>query len=305
MGAPLVSVVVPTHHRPALLARAVGSALSQTLDDLEVIVVDDASTDDTPAALAALAALDGRVRSLALRTAGGAPAARNAGIDAASGRYVAFLDDDDEWLPTKLERQVALLEAEADVVLASCHHELVTHGGAAAYRGPTSCTRDELFWCDFLGGSSLGMVRREAFEQGLPRFDEGLPTCQDWDYWVRCAVVGEVAVVPEVLCRYTADGSDRLTNDLAKRLLGHERFAQRHAGAMSEHCRAYHRARRALMAAPARRAQALLGPRLLATLPPRVSWILAREIVAARAGAAVGDPGRGMRALHRSIAGRA
>ena len=306
MSGPLVSVVVPTHNRADRVARAVGSVLGQTLRDLEVIVVDDGSTDGTAARVAELAAGDDRVRPLYLPVAGGAPAARNCGLDASRGRFIAFLDDDDEWLPTKLERQVARLERDPALVLVSCHHLLVTGDGEVSYRGPTACTRAELLWCDFLGGSSLGLVRRDAFRDGeVPRFDPSLRTCQDWDYWVRCAAAGGVAVVPEALCRYDGGDGDRLTNDRAKRLDGHRRFVEKHTDAMSPDCRAYLGARLELMAAPDQRHELTLGPRLLRQLPPRVAWILATEIAHARWGARRGDPGRGMRRLHRSIRGRA
>lgn len=119
---PLVSVVVPTRDRVAMLMRAIDSVLAQTCGDFEVIVVDDASSDETLQRLAAHP--DPRIRSLPSVAAGGAPRARNRGIAAARGRYVAFLDDDDEWLPHKLERQ---LEAFAR---GSSRLGLV-HGGSA------------------------------------------------------------------------------------------------------------------------------------------------------------------------------
>ncbi|HYD08566.1 MAG TPA: hypothetical protein VEA78_00580, partial [Acidimicrobiales bacterium] len=98
---------------------------------------------------------------------------------------------------------------------------------------------------------------------------------------------------------------DRLTNDRAKRVEGHRRFLAKHGAAMSSDCRAYLGARIRLLAAGSQLAELALGPRFLATLPPRVSWILGREILAARAGERQGDPGRGMRRLHRSIEGAA
>lgn len=302
---PLVSVVVPTHDRAGIVGRAVQSALAQTVEDLEVLVVDDGSTDGTPSVLAELAACDTRVRPIRLDRPRGAPAARNRGIDEAVGRFVAFLDDDDEWLPHKLERQLAVMDQDPSLVLVSCHHALVDDRGREhPYRGPTSCTAAQLRWADFLGGSSLGVVRRAAFPGGLPRFDPELRTCQDWDYWVRCADAGPVAVVPEVLCRYAAGDGDRLTNDAAKREAGHRRFLAKHAASMSRDCRAYLDARIALMAAGSQAREWALGPRLVRTLPPRVSWILATEVLAARAGARAGDPGRGLRRLHRAIGAR-
>jgi glycosyltransferase involved in cell wall biosynthesis len=109
-----VSVVIPTYARPELVTRAVRSALAQTLADIEVIVVVDGPDDDTHKALSAVG--DPRLRVVGLPEQGGAPNARNAGVREARARWTALLDDDDEWLPEKLARQVALAE-RADVPL--------------------------------------------------------------------------------------------------------------------------------------------------------------------------------------------
>src|SRR6056297_2960635 len=103
-----VSVIIPTYNRAKTLLRAIDSALAQTIDDLEVVVVDDGSTDNTESVLAAYD--DPRVRPVIHETNQGANVARNTGLEHACGEYVAFLDSDDEWHPAKLERQLAVLE---------------------------------------------------------------------------------------------------------------------------------------------------------------------------------------------------
>lgn len=109
---PLVSVIIPTFNRAHHLPRSIRSALAQTYPNVEVIIVNDASTDDTAAVLATFT--DPRLRCLQHSTNQGAPAARNTGIGAARGEYVAFLDSDDEWVPEKLTIQMnALLEKRA------------------------------------------------------------------------------------------------------------------------------------------------------------------------------------------------
>lgn len=105
-SAPEVSVVIPTRSRPALVTRAVRSALAQTIENLEVIVVIDGPDDPTRAALAAIT--DSRLRVVGLPQQGGAPDARNAGVRAARARWTALLDDDDEWLAHKLAVQLDL-----------------------------------------------------------------------------------------------------------------------------------------------------------------------------------------------------
>ncbi|MFB9183109.1 glycosyltransferase family 2 protein [Dactylosporangium sucinum] len=114
MQRPEVSVVIPTRNRPELVVRAVRSALAQTVREIEVVVIIDGPDQATVAALKAIG--DERIRPIELPASGGAPAARNHGVDAANADWVAFLDDDDEWLPEKLATQLARARA-ADVPL--------------------------------------------------------------------------------------------------------------------------------------------------------------------------------------------
>lgn len=109
-----VSVVIPTYNRAPTLPRALESTLAQTIDDLEILVVDDGSTDDTASVLATYQDVDSRVRPVVHATNQGANVARNTGIEHARGEYIAFLDSDDEWHPEKLERQLAALEDRPD-----------------------------------------------------------------------------------------------------------------------------------------------------------------------------------------------
>src|SRR5574341_762936 len=112
-SSPLISVVIPTHNRSGLLPRAIKSVLGQSYPHFEVIIVDDASLDGTQEVVEALG--NGRLLYLRHTTNLGGSAARNTGIRAARGELVAFLDDDDEWLPQKLARQIqAALNAHHD-----------------------------------------------------------------------------------------------------------------------------------------------------------------------------------------------
>jgi glycosyltransferase involved in cell wall biosynthesis len=108
MSYPIVSVVIPTKNRPSLVDRAVRSVLCQTIESLEVVVVVDGPDPETEAVLAKIT--DARLRVVVLPASGGAPAARNAGFSGARGAWIALLDDDDEWLPNKLERQLHACE---------------------------------------------------------------------------------------------------------------------------------------------------------------------------------------------------
>jgi len=122
-GENLVSVIIPTRNRCERLRLAVRSVQEQTYRDLEIVIVDDASFDDTPSLASALARDDPRIVIVRNEEATGAARARNQGIAAGHGRFVAFLDDDDVWLRRKLDDQMAYLEARSDVGLVCCQYE--------------------------------------------------------------------------------------------------------------------------------------------------------------------------------------
>lgn len=217
---PRVSVVIPTYERADLVGRAVDSALAQTVEDVEVIVVDDGSTDGTREAVAAKS--DPRVRSLEHESNRGVSAARNTGIEAASGEYVAFLDSDDEWLPRKLERQLAALDDRGDGwVGAYC--DVATTGlsglgriaaavsesvfrSAAPREGGRELAEALLSMRVFMGPGSTLLVERDALA-AAGGFDEGLSIYEDWDLVLRVLSVGKIAYVDEPLAvtHFTGD----------------------------------------------------------------------------------------------------
>jgi glycosyltransferase involved in cell wall biosynthesis len=199
---PEVSVVIPTYNRAASIMAAVQSVLSQTWTDLELLVVDDGSSDETPGLLAGLA--DPRVTLLRHSSNRGAAAARNTGIEAARGAFVAFLDSDDQWLPRKLELQAAALMAAPAEQAVSCHGvrmHLLDHGIEREQQlsEPTHDWFTRLaLGCDLSPGTTL-LARREVFAQIGP-MDEGLPRFEDWDWLLRYAQAGGgIVVLHEVL----------------------------------------------------------------------------------------------------------
>lgn len=195
---PRVSVVIPAYNRERTLLRAVRSVLDQSFRDLELIVVDDASTDDTRTVVEGLA--DTRVRCVSHDRNRGAAAARNTGIRAARGDYVAFLDSDDEWLPHKLEVQMAgLLSAPKDVC-ASCSGYRLVFGGRVVDKIPRLTDpwqKGLLLGCDLSPGSTQVVSRSVFHEVGL--LDEELPRYEDWDWLLRYARRYRMQVADEVL----------------------------------------------------------------------------------------------------------
>ena len=201
-GAPQVSVVIPTRNREHLIADAVGNALDQPGVRVEVVVVDDASDDGTAGVLGAID--DQRLRVVRRRERGRLAAARNSGIAAASGRCVAFLDDDDLWSPDKLRLQLAAVEAS---------------GAGFAYGGAVTVNDDleplhlwrqpepkdllrELLVLNVLPAGASNVLARTALLRELGGFDTALSHTTDWDMWIRLARATSAASVPEVVVAY-------------------------------------------------------------------------------------------------------
>jgi hypothetical protein len=195
-----VSVIIPTYNRPELLRVAVESVLAQTYPAVEIIVVDDGSTDDTTSMMAQYA---GRVTYIRQANEG-VEAARNRGIQAASGEYMTFLDDDDLLLPTKLERQVQVLENRPNIGLVHCGYYHIDKDGNRLERIsflPNGNLQDLV--CTNLIWSGAPLIRRQCLEQtGL--FDEATwGSSADWDMWLRIAQAGyRFACVQEPLGAY-------------------------------------------------------------------------------------------------------
>ncbi|GAB47016.1 glycosyltransferase family 2 protein [Mobilicoccus pelagius] len=221
---PLVSVLVPAYKRADTIVAAVRSALDQTWTNLEVVVVDDHSEDGTERALAEID--DDRVTLLTHETNRGGNAARRTAIEASRGEFLAFLDADDLWLPTKVEKQVAALEAGGPTAgLSYTWYDLrYPDGRLEAGRRPTASgvRALELLQANVIGTFSCVMVRREVVDTvGTP--DPGLPSCQDWEFYLRVNEEWSIECVPEVLVHYWRDDSDvhRISASAAKVSAGH------------------------------------------------------------------------------------
>ena len=194
-----ISVIIPTYNHARFLPAAVGSARAQGWPGLEIIVVDDGSTDDTQRVLSDLAGDD--LRSIT-QTRSGAAAARNRAIKESRGEFVAFLDADDYWLPGKLEAQMRVFElGSRDRVFVYCGSLIVDDKGDTIDARPAAGSDlllGKLVWENVLTTGSLIIKRSALFDVGM--FDESLDTLgEDWDLWLRLAMRYEGACVPDPL----------------------------------------------------------------------------------------------------------
>lgn len=215
-----VSAIITTHNRLELLKRAIDSVLNQTYQDIECIVVSDNSTDGTDEYCRSLTGIT--YISIPAEESLGGNHARNVGIKASKGEYVAFLDDDDYWLPEKIEKQVALAELHhADFIYCLKKKEIIDSGDVhydlqeirSEYCGDVSKT----VLHNMITTSSAIMIRREALnEVGL--FDENLQFWQDFELIVRLAQKTPFYCLNEPLTVYRVDTSDnaRLTNQYSE-----------------------------------------------------------------------------------------
>ncbi|HVG04207.1 MAG TPA: glycosyltransferase family A protein [Burkholderiaceae bacterium] len=231
---PLVSVIIPAYNAAAFISDTLASALSQTYRNLEVLVVDDGSSDDTAGIVRAAAAADRRVH-LIQQLNQGVAVARNTAIAHSRGKYIAPLDADDTWLPSKIEKQVKCLEVSDDLVGLNYTWWLGIDERGATIRASHPWkvegeAADALTALNFIGNASVPMMRKTCLERvgGYePRFrSEGAQGCEDWDLALRIAEQYRVSVVPEYLTGYRqVPGS--MSSNLVTMTKSHELMLER------------------------------------------------------------------------------
>lgn len=219
MDKALVSVIIPAFDAAEHIRQTLDSVLAQTYPKIEVIVVDDGSSDATSTVVKEFAARDARIQLLQQRNAG-TGAARNTAIQAARGKYIAPLDADDFWFPEKLEKQVARLEqCSKETGLVYCWSMLIDQHGEL-FR---DCSHTEegrlrraLVLRNIVGNGSVPLFRATILEKiglYLTRAEQGgAQGCEDWDLYLRIAEHFDVRVVPEYLVAYRQAGSNMSAN---------------------------------------------------------------------------------------------
>lgn len=204
---PNVSVIITTYQRANLVSQAIESVLAQTYTDYEIIVVNDGSTDNTREVLARF----GDKITVIHQENKGLSVARNTGIMAAAARYIAFLDDDDLWIPNKLEKQIAFLESHPHIGLISSNTFFFDEFGILddtwIQTFPTPPVQNclTLFVRNFMPVLTV-IVRKKCLDEvGL--FDETMRSCEDYDLWLRIAEKWSIHFMSEPLgqCRKSAN----------------------------------------------------------------------------------------------------
>ena len=228
---PKVSVIIPTYNRADLLARAVNSVLSQTYDDYEIIIVDDHSSDNIQDVISKFT--DPRIRLMRHERNKGQSASINTGIANARGEYIAFLDDDDEWLPNKLEGQVAVFQSSAsDVGLVYGWMDRIEDSTGRLIPSYRNTIEGDIFEHSLalnIPGPTIVLLVRSSVAREVGGIDASLSRYNDADFICRVAQRYKVAVLPEVVARahfnheheQMADNTPRYLTDAARFLRMH------------------------------------------------------------------------------------
>lgn len=221
-----ISIVITTYNRAFLLPKSIKSVLCQTFPDFELIIVDDHSSDETPDVVGSFQ--DPRIRYIRHDRNQGLPASRNTGLQYAEGKYIAYLDDDDEWLPQKLALQLQVMET-------SEYHPCLVYCGAL--RESSNQTEQSIpteqgkmknwIYEGYTMVESCMIISREALLQ-IGGYSEELVSCIDHDVWMKMAKTGfYMKPVPQALVRIFDSSRDQMTSNLDKRLIGITQFFQK------------------------------------------------------------------------------
>lgn len=196
INSPKVSVIIPTYNRAIHIGRAVESIFTQTYQDFEIIIIDDGSTDNTKDVLFGY---HDRIKYI-YQTNKGVSSARNRGIKEARGEYLAFLDSDDIWLPTKLEKQIKLFHKDPTIYLVYSYARYFDRDNNSDFIRPQHISKsfEDFLYAETVLPTSSVMLRKEAIDKvGL--FDEQLPSIEDYDLWLRISQKFKVDFISEIL----------------------------------------------------------------------------------------------------------
>lgn len=236
-----VSVIIPTYKRPEKLRSAIQQVLEQSFQAFELIIVSDGSHEETDEVMAAYQE-HVNIRYFSYPENKGGNHARNVGIKKARGEYIAFLDDDDLWARTKLEKQVELLDENPEVGLVYTGKKTVYPEYNVSYIHAPKAIGDlseKIFLTNYVGSTSNVMLRKELFDEvGL--FDEHLPSMQDREMWMRICQVTQIGAVDEPLFIYMNEsGGNQISADHRKKLQATQAIGEKYNDFFQAHPEIY------------------------------------------------------------------
>ena len=230
-----ISVIIPTHNRSARLVKAIASVRSQVDVKLEIIVVDDASSDDTSQIIRLLCQEEPRLRYICNEQSLGGGYSRNVGARLARGEFIAFLDDDDKFISGKLVKQITALRANPSSPAVSCSFEIFLEGRrSSVIKIQAPKNRQQLLCSNILGGASVCMVRTQCFH-AVGGFNPSLPSCQDWDLWLKLDRLGPIISHEEPLVIYIIHSDPRITGN-ARHTYAGRRYIHNFYGKEMNYC---------------------------------------------------------------------
>lgn len=196
----LVSVIMPCYNSAEYIYESINSVLNQTYHNLELIIIDDASTDESINIIKSV--IDSRIKLIQLSSNSGAGASRNRGIEEATGRFIAFLDSDDLWLPNKLEIQIKDMQENNHVLSYTHYQRFSKEGKGKVVTSPTTVTYNELLYCNVIGCLTAVYDAQTLGKQFMPLIRKR----QDMGLWLKILLMCDKAhCCPQVLAEYRTD----------------------------------------------------------------------------------------------------
>lgn len=229
---PLISVVIPSYNRSTTIPRAIRSVLNQTYRDFEILIVDDCSTDNTKDIMSEMFSAENKIRYLTHSMNRGAQAARNTGIKASKGDWIAFLDSDDVWVHQKLQWQVDCLRKH------NFEKDLVIHGNALAieelsgrkYEMKPAISGNTSYRCllERCGPMFQAILCSKTSLEKISFLDENVPSFQEWDTSIRLAQHCEFIHLDKTLFVYNKHLGETISKNLLKDIEGYQYIIDKH-----------------------------------------------------------------------------
>jgi len=230
---PIISAIIPTKNRCITLKRAIESVLMQSYSNIEIIIINDNSNDETDQLISNYLELE-NVHYIKNNISIGGLAARMKGVKIAKGEYIAFLDDDDEWLPMKLEKQLTILKGNNKIGAVSSWFSV--NNGNISYKRKlnTEVNINELMSANVLGGFSLCMVRKTIANSIAKEIKiiNNIPSHQDWVFWIEVMLKSNVYVLPENLVIQHSHSGPRISKNYYNNIIGREVLINRYKNHM-------------------------------------------------------------------------